>query len=383
LGGRLRVLNVIGSLELAGTEQYIVRVAPLLRRYGVDVEICVLERTGSLLQAARDASIPVHATHARTRISRTLAYAALTTIFEVTGLIRRGHFDVVHSYLFHAELVGTPAARLAGIKRVIISRRAVYPWRRPDGLPYVFLETATNVLANELIANSFMVLRDAERTERLLPRTRTVIYNGVDANRYELARPGTSGTLRLVTVGALAPRKGHEYGLRALRLILDAGIDARLTLVGGGSEEGSLRRVAEEERVSRHVIFAGEQVDPRPFLLDADIFVLPSRQEGFSNALLEAMASGLPAVATDVGGNAEAIVHGDGGAIVAPRDPAAIAEAVIRLARSGHDLSVIGRMNRRRVEQVFSLETSVRNLATWYRREEGSEGARPASAATI
>ena len=101
-------------------------------------------------------------------------------------------------------------------------------------------------------------------------------------------------------------------------------------------------------------------------LLAADIFLLPSRQEGFSNALLEAMASGLPVVATDVGGNREAVIDGDGGAIVAPESPGALADAVVRLARERDVLPEIGLANRRRVEDVFSLEVSVQKLATWY-----------------
>lgn len=273
----------------------------------------------------------------------------------------------MHSYLFHAELVGTPAARLAGISRIIISRRAIYPWRRPDGAPYLLLETATNMLANELIANSHVVLSDAERTEHLLPKKRTVIYNGVDANEYTLATPTDSGKLRLVTVGALAPRKGQIYAIEALRRVRDAGVDAGLTLVGGGSDELLLRRAAREHEVEQHVVFAGPQNDPRPFLLDADIFVLPSRQEGFSNALLEAMASGLPTVATDVGGNREAVGDGVGGQIVPPFDPEALAQSIIALAHSRATLAELGMANRRRVEEVFSLDASARKLAEWYR----------------
>jgi glycosyltransferase involved in cell wall biosynthesis len=364
----VRVLNIVGSLELAGTEQYIVRVAPLLRGYGVDVEICVLDRRGPLVATAEAAGVRVHATHVRGHRSRGLTSAGMAAVREIAGVIRQGGFDIVHSYLFHAEVVGTLAARLAGVRRVIISRRAVYPWRRPEGFQYLFLETATNVLANEVIANSMMVLRDAERTERLLPRSRTVIYNGVEAADYPLATPGKSRTLRLVTVGALEPRKGHEYGLRALQLILSAGVDARLTLVGGGSEEDILRRLAREHSVEQHVVFAGPQLDPRPFLTDADIFLLPSRQEGFSNALLEAMAAGLPVVATDVGGNREAVIDGEGGSIVQPSDPAALAHAVVNLSVTRDRLADIGMANRLRVSNIFSLDASVQNLAVWYRR---------------
>jgi glycosyltransferase involved in cell wall biosynthesis len=368
---RLRVLKIVGSLELAGTERYIVRVAPLLRSFGIDVEICLLDRRGQLIEAAEAAGIRVHGTQARSRRSRTLVFAGLATVLEIASLIHRGRFDIVHSYLFHAEIVGTPAARLARVPRIIVSRRGVYPWRRPRGAPYFVLETATNMLANELIANSDFVLHDAERTERLLPKTRTVIHNGVDARQYALASPTTAGTLRLVTVGALAPAKGQIYAIEALRLVRDAGIDAQLTLVGGGGDESPLRRASNEFHVDRSVVFAGPQMDPRPFLLDADIFVLPSRAEGFSNALLEAMASGLPVVVTDVGGNREAVGEGEGSLIVPPVDSAALAQAILKLARSRDALVTMGQANRQRVEAVFSLDGSVRRLADWYRRSSG------------
>ncbi len=363
----IRVLVIVGSLELGGTEHYIVRVAPLLRRYGIEVEICLLDRRGPLLGQAEAADILVHGTRARSYRSRTIAYAGGVTVFDIASLIRRRRFNIVHSYLFHAELVGTPAARLARVPRVIISRRAVYPWRRPSGAPYLLLETSTNMLADELIANSQVVLHDVQRTERFLPKTRTVIYNGVDATQYTLATPTRGRLLRLVTVGALAPRKGQIYAIEALRLVRDGGVDARLTLVGGGSDELLLRHAAGNFGVEQHVVFAGPQTDPRPFLLDADMFLLPSRQEGFSNALLEAMASGLPAVVTDVGGNREAIVEGEGGFIVPPFDPSALARAVTALARSPVALTTMGQSNRRRVEAVFSLDASARALANWYR----------------
>jgi glycosyltransferase involved in cell wall biosynthesis len=119
--------------------------------------------------------------------------------------------------------------------------------------------------------------------------------------------------------------------------------------------------------ITDRVVFAGQQTDPRPYLQAADIFMLPSRQEGFSNALLEAMASGLPVVATDVGGNSEAVVNGDGGWIVRPEDAEALANAVQSLATQRTDLPAMGRRNRERVEKTFSLDRSVVALASWYR----------------
>jgi glycosyltransferase involved in cell wall biosynthesis len=233
------------------------------------------------------------------------------------------------------------------------------------------LEAGTCFLAHELIANSRTALIDAEASELVLPRKRTVIYNGVDVHRYRAAILRTSGQLRLLIVGALAARKGQEFALRALALIVDAGVDAVLTLVGEGPDESMLKALASDLELVDRVRFAGPTLDPRPNLHECDIFVLPSRQEGFSNALLEAMASGLPVVATNVGGNAEALMDGEGGIIVPPRDPAAMAAALIDLSRRRGEFHSMGAANRSRVAQQFTLERSAFQLANWYRGDGG------------
>jgi glycosyltransferase involved in cell wall biosynthesis len=204
-----------------------------------------------------------------------------------------------------------------------------------------------------------------ERFERKVPRHRTVIYNGIDVSNYGLAKPGKRPRLELLTVGALAPRKGQQFVIEALDSVRDAGIDARLTMVGSGPDEALLRELVNRLGLADSVVFAGEHLDPRPFLVEADIFVLPSRQEGFSNALLEAMASGLPAVVTDVGGNREAL-DGQGGRIVEPEQSDRLAEAILGLARTRGQLAELGGYNRARAAATFSIQQSVRHLAEWY-----------------
>jgi glycosyltransferase involved in cell wall biosynthesis len=169
-----------------------------------------------------------------------------------------------------------------------------------------------------------------------------------------------------VTVGVLAPRKGQEFAIEALAILIRSGVDATLAFVGSGPDEAMLRRKASDAGISDRVTFAGEQLDPRPYLAGADLFLLPSRQEGFSNALLEAMATSLPVVATDVGGNAEAFIDGEGGRLVPPQQPAAMAAAIAELAKDRSRLAEMGRVNRQRVAELYTLEASARNLAGWY-----------------
>jgi glycosyltransferase involved in cell wall biosynthesis len=357
---------VLPDLQVGGTQVYAARAARSLRSYEVTVEICALIPRGPLRSDLIRDGIPIHGTSFAGWTRRARSWVVLRVIQELREVISSGKFDAVHTYLFWPDVVGAWAARSAGCRRIILSRRALHAWRHARTPLAHQIELATNAIAHELIANSRTVLDDAERCERFLPKHRTVIYNGVDIACYVSATPGLAGRLELITVGALSARKGQQYAIRALRLLVDGGIDARLTLVGGGEDEQSLRRVARAEGVENGVVFAGEQADPKPFLRQSDLFVLPSRQEGFSNALLEAMASALPVVATDVGGNSEAL-DPLGGRIVPANDPPAMAQAIAELHSDREIMRAMGLHNRERVRAVFSLEASVRGLARWYR----------------
>jgi glycosyltransferase involved in cell wall biosynthesis len=364
----LRVLSVIGQLMVGGAETYLTRIAQTIRNYNIDMEICALDRVGLRLAELEQAGIVVHGTPFGSRAKQSTSLMLLRTIDSIRNIVRTGKFDIVHTYLFWSDILGVTGARLAGCHRIIVGRRALHAWIHDHKALYHGLEQFTNTLANEVIGNSKAVLRDAAAHERFLPRIRTVIYNGIDISKYDLSAGSTSGPLRIVTVGALAPRKGQEYAIEALKLVDAAGVDAQLVLVGSGSDEAMLRRVAAGSGVGERITFAGEHADPRSFLSAADVFLLPSRQEGFSNAILEAMACGLPVIATDVGGNAEAILHQRGGLIVEPEDPQGLAAAIAEMSANRGELPEMGRFNRERVAECFSLEASARSLANWYLR---------------
>jgi len=368
----LRVLSVIGQLNIGGAETYLSRIAQSIHRFGVEMEVCSLDRVGQRLDELEQAGVVVHGTAFGRRVRQSNTLTLLQTIDSVRQIVRRGRFDIVHTYLFFSDILGVPGAWLARCPRIIVGRRAMHAWIHDRTVLFHSLEQFTNTLANEVIANSQAVLRDAEAHERFLPKIRTVIYNGIDVNLYEPAYRPPSGPLRFVTVGALAPRKGQEYAIAAMQLAADAGVDAHLVLVGSGVDETKLRQLTLESRVADRITFAGEHPDPRPFLTSADVFLLPSRQEGFSNAILEAMAAGLPVIATDVGGNAEAVLSGRGGLIVQPENAEALAAAMIELDRGRDGLIPMGRFNRDRAVERFSLEASARTLADWYLRSGAS-----------
>jgi glycosyltransferase involved in cell wall biosynthesis len=197
--------------------------------------------------------------------------------------------------------------------------------------------------------------------------------NGIDCRpfgRVPTVLSRTDHPLRLVYIGRLAREKGLYEMLQALRLAVHIGTDARLIVAGDGPEAEGLRRCATALGIGSRVSFVGAVFGDAKIRLLAmsDVAVLPSYAEGLPYALLEAMAAGRPVLATPVGAIPDVATDGTHGYLVAPRDPAAIAEAIGKLAGDREGLSWMSRACRKRALAAYSIERLARELALHYRQ---------------
>jgi glycosyltransferase involved in cell wall biosynthesis len=167
-------------------------------------------------------------------------------------------------------------------------------------------------------------------------------------------------------VARLHRQKGLGDLLAAVAWVRERVPDVRLLLIGEGELRDELEAQARALGLSGAVIFAGIRTDVAEIVAALDIFVLPSLWEGTSNAVLEAMAAGLPIVATAVGGTPEVVVDGVTGLLVPPRDPSALAGALVTLLQDADLRHRMGRAGRERVKQYFSLERMVRRTEALY-----------------
>jgi sugar transferase (PEP-CTERM/EpsH1 system associated) len=197
-------------------------------------------------------------------------------------------------------------------------------------------------------------------------------YNGVDTERFRPATPVESAgrMVRIGTVGRLDPVKNQAAILRAVRTILDQRpeLDAalRLIVVGDGPERGALESLAGELGLLRHVEFTGTRDDTASILRTFDVFVLPSVNEGISNTILEAMASGLPVLAARVGGNPELVVHGETGLLYEPDATDGLEAGLQRYLDEPGLRRAHGTAGRRRVQDNFSLDAMVQRYLDIY-----------------
>ena len=168
-------------------------------------------------------------------------------------------------------------------------------------------------------------------------------------------------------VGNLRPIKDHTTLVQAFARLADRFPDTHLLLVGKGTEEERLRNLAAELGVGPRVVFPGARMDVPRVLAAMDLFVLSSHSEGMSNAIIEAMAAGLPVVASDVGGNAECVKDGETGFIVPPRSPEMMAARLSELLADGGLLERTGQAGRMRAESLFDVRSMVKQTADLYR----------------
>ncbi len=298
-------------------------------------------------------------------------------LWRLSRALRALRPDVVHTRNWPG-MDGILAARLAGIRNVV---HGEHGWGMEDPQGRSPRRLRVRRFLARWVREYTCVSRAIEgwlRHEVRVGRPVTQIYNGVDTDvfrpgpgdpvRSELGIP--AGAFVAGIVGRLDPIKDHPTLFRAFARLRESVPEARLLVVGDGPERARL-----EEEAGEGVIFLGDRADVPEILRALDVFVLSSRNEGISNTILEAMATGLPVVATDVGGNPELVLEGQTGTLVPAADPAALAAALARYAGDPALGETVGQRARARAVERFSIETMVAGYETvWTRVCRAQEG---------
>ncbi len=365
----VRVLVIIGQLEVGGTERHLLAVLPKINRAPLACTVYALRGGGGLEPAFMEAGI---------RVIRPPKYSRrwlglLRTAYHLVATLRSERPRIVHFFLPEAYLLGGFCSLLLPRCVRIMSRRSLNRYQRRWAAVRP-IERLLHHQMDGILANSRAVLTELHE-EGVGDEVSGVIYNGV--RRMSAPAPGADAALRtdldlapdavvLVVVANLIAYKGHADLITALVLARDRLPEAwALLLIGKDSGiKADLERRANAGGIARHIRWLGRQDDVDRYLSVADIALLTSHQEGFSNAILEAMAAGVPLIVTDVGGNSEAVLDGDTGLVVPPNDASALAVAVVQLAADPQRRQEMGRSGRTRAIEHFPID----RCAEAYRR---------------
>jgi len=351
--GPIPLLFLVTTFDRGGAEKIVARCATGLPREKYGIQAAALR--GQSQAAARDlarAGIPTH----------DLAMAWKTdvrVVARLARLLRRERIQILFTFMFHPTLLGRLVGRACGVP-VRLSSERIMGW---EGIGRRLLNRWTVPLATHVVAVSDRVATHAAREFRIPADRLTTIPNGVDLDHFRPVRRGGEAARPVIGCTArLHAKNDHATLLRAFALVNARWPDVRLLLVGRGPEEARLRGLTHTLGISSRVHFLGEQADVAPSLQQLDLYVQSSVAEGIPNSVLEAMAVGLPVVATSVGGTPEIVVDGETGLLVPPGNPPALAEAMLTLLADRERVEAFGRAGRARVEAHFGEGLMLRRM---------------------
>ena len=347
---------------LGGGERVVLRLANLLPQYGFRASLLTFFLHPES-PAPQNAPCPIRVIP----LHRTWDLTAIRGVMELRRFIKRERVQIVQTFFESSDIwagVVTKAlsdAKLVWSRRdmgILRSRKHHFAYRLLAGLPDAVLCVSEQVRQHCIIA------------DRVNPSKIHTIYNGIDLSRWNSSSPKRVGNQLVTTVGNIRRVKGHDVLVRAAAIVARHFPDVRFRVMGEVLEPEyfrELQNLVHELGLNDRVIFVSGVHDLRPYLADSDVFVLPSRSEGFSNALIEAMAAALPVVATEVGGNAEAVKEGENGYLVAPEDPNLLADRILRLLNNPVAAKAMGIKGRRLAAERFSVESMMDGICCVYR----------------
>jgi glycosyltransferase involved in cell wall biosynthesis len=360
---RPRVLLLITLAETGGAQQYVAALLPALaREYDV---LVAAHGDGFLGDASRSAGVRyLSLRHVRRPLH---PLRDLLGLVELYRLIRRERPAVVHANSSKAGILGRLAAVAA---RVPVRLFTVHGWafKAHQGLAarlYLYADRAMRPLTTTTICVAHGEVEAGIRARTCRPDRTVMIHNGVELDRPQRA-PGPPRTpVALLSVGRFRPPKDFTTLVHAMAA-LEPGT-ARLAIAGDGPDRQALEQEIANLHLGETVELLGTRNDVDQLLAAADIFVLSSDSEGLPMSVLEAMAAGLPVIATAVGGIPELVTDERTGVLVPPRDSRALAAAITAIARDPQLRDRLGAAARRRAETEFALETCRRRHLDLYR----------------
>lgn len=371
-----RILHLIPSLDRAGAEKQMSLLVRHLAGGEFDLHVAVLTRGGPLLDELRQAQIPVTLIGKRWRFDP-------QAFWRLRNVVARVRPDVVHTWLFAANAYGRAAGIACGVKCLVAAERCVDPWK---GWAELAIDRALARRTTRIVANStgvqefyvkhglplekFVVIPNAVEPAAPSPITRTQLMA-------ELGLP--EDCFLIGVVGRLWQQKRVKDAIWAADLLKVVRKDFHVLVIGDGPQLPRLLKFRRECRIEDMVHFLGHRDDVPRLLPHFDVLWSASAYEGQSNVILEAMAAGVPVVATNIPGTRDLIVHGESGFLVSTggRAPAAatVNKAVAAgLARYANDIlndpalgRRLGTTARQRALSEFSVQKMVDRYAALYR----------------
>ncbi|TMH79015.1 MAG: glycosyltransferase, partial [Betaproteobacteria bacterium] len=369
-------INILFAIDYfhrtGGTEKHLAQLVRLLSRDTFKCSVVVFDLgANALIDGMRAAGVPVR----HVPVQRIYTPNALRRATELAGIIKRDNVDIVQTFHQTSDTFAAIVAKLSGVKCIISSKRDTGQLKRPV---HIFLNRRLKFLFDRTIVVADAVGEAVVATEHIDRSRITRIYNGVDT--VEFSPPNTreaaaarsrlrfgDGDFVVGMVAGFRPEKNYDIFFQGAVKAMTVIPSLKVLAVGGGPLLEHFRTLYDIERFRSRIEFTGETEDVAQYLKAMDVgCLIPGKNEGFSNAVLEKMATGLPMIVTEVGGNAEAVIDGENGIVIPPADCEAFRAALVRMHSDPTARLAMGRRSRELVEQRYSLQDMCRKHEALY-----------------
>jgi glycosyltransferase involved in cell wall biosynthesis len=375
----MRILYVIGSLHVGGAEKQLLMLVRELVKKDIECEVFALNADGPIHGKLILLGVKVHDGEYKSGPGIPWFILQLMKIlFRLFVVIRKGNFSIIHTYLPLANFAGIFIGKLASNAVRVSSKRALGRHQERHRLWRNF-DTIANRYSDVITVNSMGVWRDVVTREGVDEAKLRLVYNGIDVSVFSCKgadRDGyrkelglTEQQIAIVVIANLIPYKGHEDAIQALSLLTNKHPD--VVMVFAGQDRGikaQLEQLSYELNIRNKIHFIGRCDNVPRLLCASDIGLIASHEEGFCNALLEEMAASLPVIATDVGGNREALDDGNAGLIVEPHNSESIAKAIKTFTEDMEKAKAVGKIACHRVSNEFTISRMVNEYMEIYSR---------------
>lgn len=366
MSDRITVAQLVLSLELGGLERLVVNFVSSIDRERFKIVVGCLEGPGPLAEAIESLGISITTFNRRPGIDWRL-------IPMIARWLKRERAGLLHTHNAAPHFYGALAAKLAPTRSTIHTKHG-RDW--PERPRKVLLNRLSTLCTDRVVTVSRDARDLAGRVEHVPARKLRVIHNGIDTDLFAPdgtgAAPATiagipAGATVIGTVARLAPEKDQGSLIDAFAQLHEHHPDCYLVIAGDGPARGALATRADSLPCRDNIVFLGTVNRVAPLLRRLSVFVLTSLSEGVPLALLEAGASGIPAVVTDAGGNAEVVEEGVTGFVVPVGRPGLVADRIAQLLADDGLRSSMGRRARERIVSHFSLSGMTRSYEELYR----------------
>jgi glycosyltransferase involved in cell wall biosynthesis len=366
---KIKILYLTTSSIISGAEKVILTLVKDINHSLFNIEVCTLSPKGALHEELDKLKVKNYNLGLENGLYTPIA------VYRLYRLLKKERYDILNTLLFHASVIGIFIGKIVKVPYIIESRHYSDLMYKYNLRLRQLLDRITSKRFNGIIAVSNAAKEVLTNYEKVDTNKITVIYNGINIDIFkfiikqrEQTRKalGIEDKIVLSYTAHLRPEKGHKYLLEAISEIKDQYTNVVLLLMGDGVLRSDLDALTRQLNIEDKVRFLGYRKDIPALLSAADIYVHTSVVEGFGIAIIEAMAIGLPVVATNVGGIPEIITNGENGILVPPENPQALAKAIVDLIEHPEKRKILAEKGKQHVKANFTYQIMVKEYMQVY-----------------